>query len=351
MGAIDQLESGGGPLVIVGSAEDKTGACVVLRELIRLAGGASARIAERTVASQFPLRVGARYVEILTRLGAGHVEPIDARDRAEADRPHALQLIEAASAVYFTGGDQARAETDVAHALQIAHTDYYAHISVLTPLASVLRAQGSGTIIVFSSVAGVRVRRANYVYGSTKAGLDGFASGLADALHGTGARLLLARPGFVIGVAVHDDRRFVEEWKARVWPIVWVFFLPIFFAYTGLRTDIGAIQGWTGLVTLLLILAVAFISKLGGGYAAARLVGEGQRSALTIGVCMNTRGMMELIAINIGKDLGLLPTDVFSMLVIMALASTFIATPLIRRLMKGQESRATVPGEPAAARG
>ena len=104
-------------------------------------------------------------------------------------------------------------------------------------------------------------------------------------------------------------------------------------------------------MTLLLILAVAFVSKLGGAYAAARLVGEGQRSALTIGVCMNTRGMMELIAINIGKDLGLLPTDVFSMLVIMALASTFIATPLIRRLMKGQERPASLLGEPVAASG
>lgn len=101
-------------------------------------------------------------------------------------------------------GDQARAEADVAHALQIAHTDYYAHVSVLTPLASVLRAQASGTIIVFSSVAGIRVRRANYVYGSTKAGLDGFASGLADALHGSGARLLLARPGFVVGAMTRD---------------------------------------------------------------------------------------------------------------------------------------------------
>ncbi|MBW0105084.1 SDR family NAD(P)-dependent oxidoreductase, partial [Pseudonocardia sp. KRD291] len=61
------------------------------------------------------------------------------------------------------------------------------------------RAQGEGTLVVYSSVAGVRVRRANYVYGSAKAGLDGFASGLADALHGTGVRLLLVRPGFVIG--------------------------------------------------------------------------------------------------------------------------------------------------------
>jgi len=157
--------------------------------------------------------------------------------------------------------------------------------------------------------------------------------------------------GFVIGVAVHDDRHFVEEWRRRVSPIVWAFFLPIFFAYTGLRTDVGTIQGWPGLATLLLVLAVAFVSKLGGAYAAARLVGEEHRSALTIGVCMNTRGLMELIVLNIGKDLGLLPTDIFSMLVIMALVSTFIATPLIRRLMKGQESRATPLGEPAAAQG
>jgi Kef-type K+ transport system membrane component KefB len=157
--------------------------------------------------------------------------------------------------------------------------------------------------------------------------------------------------GFVVGVALHDDRRFVEEWKRRVSPIVWVFFLPAFFAYTGLRTDIGAIRGWAGVATLLLILAVAFVSKFGGAYVISRLIGEGHRSALTIGVCMNTRGLMELIVLNIGKDLGLLPTDVFSMLVIMALVSTLIATPLVRWLMKGQESRATPLGEPAAARG
>jgi NAD(P)-dependent dehydrogenase (short-subunit alcohol dehydrogenase family) len=96
-------------------------------------------------------------------------------------------------------GEQARAEADATHAVRIVHTDYVAHVQVLTELAQVLRAQGSGTLVVFSSVAGVRVRRANYVYGSAKAGLDGFASGLADALHGSGVRLLLVRPGFVIG--------------------------------------------------------------------------------------------------------------------------------------------------------
>lgn len=101
-------------------------------------------------------------------------------------------------------GDAARAETDVDHALQIARVDYLAQISVITLLASALRAQGSGTIIAFSSIAGQRVRRANYVYGSTKAGLDGFASGLSDALHGSGVRLLLVRSGFVIGAMTRE---------------------------------------------------------------------------------------------------------------------------------------------------
>jgi NAD(P)-dependent dehydrogenase (short-subunit alcohol dehydrogenase family) len=96
-------------------------------------------------------------------------------------------------------GDQARAERDAEHARAIVHTDYVAHVTILTNLAQILRPQGHGTIVVFSSVAGARVRRANYVYGSAKAGLDGFASGLSDALHGSGVRLLLVRPGFVIG--------------------------------------------------------------------------------------------------------------------------------------------------------
>lgn len=96
-------------------------------------------------------------------------------------------------------GDQARAEHDEEHAAAVAHTDYVAQVSLLTVLADTMRAAGAGTLVAFSSVAGVRVRRANYVYGSAKAGLDGFCSGLADALHGSEVRLLLVRPGFVVG--------------------------------------------------------------------------------------------------------------------------------------------------------
>jgi short-subunit dehydrogenase len=96
-------------------------------------------------------------------------------------------------------GDQHLAEQDPDHAIGIAHTDYVAQINVLTIAANLLRAQGSGQIVVFSSIAGIRVRRANYVYGSAKAGLDGFAGGLADALYGSGVQLLLVRAGFVVG--------------------------------------------------------------------------------------------------------------------------------------------------------
>ncbi|OBF11751.1 SDR family NAD(P)-dependent oxidoreductase [Mycobacterium sp. ACS4331] len=96
-------------------------------------------------------------------------------------------------------GDQARAEAEAEHAVAVVHTDYVAQVNLLTLLANRMRASGRGRIVVFSSIAGVRVRRANYVYGSAKAGLDGFASGLADALHGTGVHLLIVRPGFVIG--------------------------------------------------------------------------------------------------------------------------------------------------------
>jgi len=96
-------------------------------------------------------------------------------------------------------GDQARAEVDATHAAAVVHTDFTAQVSLLTVLAATMRAQRRGRIVAFSSVAGARVRRANYVYGSAKAGLDGFVAGLTDALHGTGVQLLLVRPGFVVG--------------------------------------------------------------------------------------------------------------------------------------------------------
>jgi NAD(P)-dependent dehydrogenase (short-subunit alcohol dehydrogenase family) len=166
----------------------------------RLAPGATAVLAARRSDEL------AHEVQAIRHAGAAAVDTVefDADDLAAqrdvldgiVHRHGSLDVVVIAFGIL---GDQARAERDAEHARAIVHTDYVAHVTILTHLAQILRDQASGTLVVFSSVAGARVRRANYVYGSAKAGLDGFASGLADALHGSGARLLLVRPGFVIG--------------------------------------------------------------------------------------------------------------------------------------------------------
>jgi len=94
---------------------------------------------------------------------------------------------------------QAGLERDVRQAAAMIETNFTGHVSTLLAVAERMRAQGRGTIVVLSSVAAVRPRKANPVYGSAKAGLDAFARGLADRLHGTGVRVLLVRPGFVTG--------------------------------------------------------------------------------------------------------------------------------------------------------
>jgi Kef-type K+ transport system membrane component KefB len=160
--------------------------------------------------------------------------------------------------------------------------------------------------------------------------------------------------GFVVGVMLHDDRAFVAEWKLKVAPTVNTLLLPIFFTYTGLRTDIGLLGSAHEWLLCGLVCLVAFVGKFGGAYAGARVVGESRRSSLTIATCMNTRALMELIALNIGYDLGVLPRSMFTKLVIMAIVSTFMATPLIRWLMRAERRPDMLPvssteGTPCAA--
>lgn len=94
-------------------------------------------------------------------------------------------------------GDQATFDADSAAAAAVAHTNFTGAVSISMAVAAQLRKQGHGTLVILSSVAGERVRAANFVYGATKAGLDGFAQGLGDSLRGSGARVLTVRPGFV----------------------------------------------------------------------------------------------------------------------------------------------------------
>ncbi|MGA4840050.1 decaprenylphospho-beta-D-erythro-pentofuranosid-2-ulose 2-reductase [Streptomyces sp. G45] len=94
-------------------------------------------------------------------------------------------------------GDQARDEDDPAAAVRVAQTNYTGAVSAGLVCARALQAQGHGSLVVLSSVAGERARRSNFIYGSSKAGLDAFAQGLGDALHGTGVHVMVVRPGFV----------------------------------------------------------------------------------------------------------------------------------------------------------
>lgn len=107
-----------------------------------------------------------------------------------------LDLVISAAGVLIP---QAELDRDPRRAAALIETNFTGHVSTLLAVGARLRAQGRGTIVVLSSVAAVRPRKANPVYGSAKAGLDAFARGFADRLHGTGVRVVLVRPGFVIG--------------------------------------------------------------------------------------------------------------------------------------------------------
>lgn len=123
----------------------------------------------------------------------------------------------------------------------------------------------------------------------------------------------------------------------RLRDFVTVFFLPIFFTYTGLRTDIRTMGGGALWVICGLVLLTAIIGKFGGCLLAARWSGLPWREASMVGVLMNTRALMELIVINLGYELGIIPKSVFFMLVLMAVITTYITTPIMRRLVRSSE--------------
>jgi len=135
---------------------------------------------------------------------------------------------------------------------------------------------------------------------------------------------------FMMGVILFDEPQLVRAWQERVGDFVTVFFLPIFFTYTGLRTSVGslgspALWGWCALT-----IALATLGKFGGAYIGARRSRLNHTSATVLGFMMNTRGLMELVVINVGLDLGVISQQMFTILVLMAVVSTVITTPALR---------------------
>ena len=147
---------------------------------------------------------------------------------------------------------------------------------------------------------------------------------------------------FMAGVVMPPSIGFRKVMMEKVEDIALVFFLPLFFAFTGLRTEIGLINSPALWGVCLLLITVAVAVKLGGCAVAARLVGESWKDSFTIGTLMNTRGLMELVALNIGYEMGVLPPSIFVILVIMALVTTFMTTPLlhlVERIFARREER------------
>ena len=139
--------------------------------------------------------------------------------------------------------------------------------------------------------------------------------------------------GFAAGLLFHRHAAFVEAWRRQVGQFVLVFFLPVFFTFTGLRTNILGLTGAGDLEWLAIVLAAAILGKIIPVYVGGRLAGFGHHQSTILGSLMNTRALMELIVLNIGFDLGFIPQNVFTMMVIMAVVTTVMTGPLLKLLL------------------
>ena len=159
---------------------------------------------------------------------------------------------------------------------------------------------------------------------------------------------------FMLGAVMPKGSRFVETITDKLESVTVVFLLPIFFASTGLATKIGLVNTVPLWIDAGLILLVACAGKFGGSTLAARACGMPWREASAIGILMNTRGLMELVILKVGLDLGVIPPSVFAMMVMMALATTSLTTPVLawvypKRYFQAQATRKPEASEAARA--
>jgi Kef-type K+ transport system membrane component KefB/nucleotide-binding universal stress UspA family protein len=149
---------------------------------------------------------------------------------------------------------------------------------------------------------------------------------------------------FLFGAILPKEGGFARVLAEKIEDLVIVLLLPLFFAYSGVRTELGLLDTAGEWALCGLIIAVACLGKFGGGAVAARLTGLSLRESVALGVLLNTRGLMELVVLNIGLDLGVITPTVFTMMVLMALVTTAVTTPLLQWILP------PVPVEPEPAR-
>jgi Kef-type K+ transport system membrane component KefB len=147
--------------------------------------------------------------------------------------------------------------------------------------------------------------------------------------------------GFAAGLLFHRHRDLVEAWRTQVGQFVLVFFLPIFFTFTGLRTNLLGLTSGPELFWLAAVCALAILAKVVPVYLAGRASGMAHHDSMILGTLMNTRALMELIVLNIGYDLGFLPKSMFTILVVMAVVTTIMTGPILRVLLASPRNTAT----------
>ena len=153
---------------------------------------------------------------------------------------------------------------------------------------------------------------------------------------------------FLAGVIMPASFNFRRILMEKMEDVSVVLLLPLFFVFTGLRTEIGLLNDSTHWLVCALIVLTAVVGKFGGTAVASRIVGQSWKESLSLGALMNTRGLMELIVLNIGYDLGVLTAEVFAMLVLMALVTTFMTGPaldLINHLFREQRLSPATKGQ------
>jgi Kef-type K+ transport system membrane component KefB len=145
---------------------------------------------------------------------------------------------------------------------------------------------------------------------------------------------------FLLGAIIPHDSDVARDFSDKLEDIVKILLLPAFFAYTGMRTRIGLVSGAEAWLFCAVIILVATLGKFGGTLVAARCTGLSWRMSSSLGILMNTRGLMELIVLNVGLELGVISPQLFAMMVVMALVTTLATTPVLHFLTSARPERA-----------
>ena len=256
----------------------------------------------------------------------------------------------------LTDRNMSRTELGVL-ALSCAAVDDVTAWCLLALVAGVVQSQVSGalSVIVFSlayialmllvvrPVAAWLIRRSEGKGLGATAIVVVFGALLVSALTTEWIGIHAVFGAFLLGVTIPHDSHIAKSLSSGLEQMVTVLLLPAFFAYTGMRTQIGLISGWENWLVCGLIIVVASLGKFGGTLAAARFAGLDWRTGSALGVLMNTRGLMELIVLNIGLDLGVISPTLFAMMVIMALVTTMATAPLLALFEKKMAVPAAAP--------